>query len=129
MQEHKSNRFIRGALIVAGTFFLGLGILGIILPILPTTPFLLLSAACYSRSSDRFYKWLMGNRWFGKYISNYRAGKGIPVRAKIVAIIMLWTTISVSAFFFVTQPIIRFILLIITISVTIHLLLIKNTKK
>ena len=128
MQEHKSNRFIRGALIVAGTFFLGLGILGIILPILPTTPFLLLSAACYSRSSDRFYKWLMGNRWFGKYISNYRTGKGISVKIKIVSIIMLWITISFSVFFIVTHPILRFILFIIAILVTMYLLLIKNTK-
>ena len=128
MQEQKSNRFIRGTLIVAGTFFLGLGILGIILPILPTTPFFLLSAACYSRGSERFYKWLMGNRWFGKYISNYRTGKGISVKIKIVSIIMLWITISFSIVFIVTHPILRFILFIIAILVTMHLLLIKNAK-
>ena len=128
MQEQKSNRFIRGTLIVAGTFFLGLGILGIILPILPTTPFLLLSAACYSRGSDRLYRWLIGNRWFGKYINNYRAGKGIPVKVKISVIIMLWITISFSIVFIVTHPILRFILFIIAILVTMHLLLIKNAK-
>lgn len=128
MRKQKSNRFIRGTLIVAGTFFLGLGILGIILPILPTTPFFLLSAACYSRGSERFYKWLMGNRWFGKYISNYRTGKGISVTIKIVSIIMLWITISFSVFFIVTHPILRFILFIIAILVTMYLLLIKNTK-
>ena len=127
MQEQKSNRFIRGTLIVAGTFFLGLGILGIILPILPTTPFLLLSAACYSRGSDRLYRWLIGNRWFGKYINNYRAGKGIPVKVKISVIIMLWITISFSIVFIVTHPILRFILFIIAVLVTRHLLLIKNT--
>ena len=127
MRKQKSNRFIRGTLIVAGTFFLGLGILGIILPILPTTPFFLLSAACYSRGSERFYKWLMGNRWFGKYISNYRTGKGISVTIKIVSIIMLWITISFSVFFIVTHPILRFILFIIAVLVTRHLLLIKNT--
>ena len=128
MQKQKSNRFIRGTLIVAGTFFLGLGILGIILPILPTTPFFLLSAACYSRGSERFYKWLMGNRWFGKYISNYRTGKGIPVKVKVGSITMLWFTISFSVFFIVTHPILRFILFIIAILVTMYLLLIKNTK-
>jgi hypothetical protein len=127
LQEQKSNRFIRGTLIVAGTFFLGLGILGIILPILPTTPFLLLSAACYSRGSDRLYRWLIGNRWFGKYINNYRAGKGIPVKVKISVIIMLWITISFSIVFIVTHPILRFILFIIAVLVTRHLLLIKNT--
>ena len=128
MRKQKSNRFIRGTLIVAGTFFLGLGILGIILPILPTTPFFLLSAACYSRGSERFYKWLMGNRWFGKYISNYRTGKGIPVKVKVGIITMLWFTISFSVFFIVTHPILRFILFIIAILVTMYLLLIKNTK-
>ena len=128
MRKQKSNRFIRGTLIVAGTFFLGLGILGIILPILPTTPFLLLSAACYSRGSDRLYRWLIGNRWFGKYINNYRAGKGIPVKVKISVIIMLWITISFSIVFIVTHPILRFILFIIAILVTMYLLLIKNTK-
>jgi hypothetical protein len=128
LRKQKSNRFIRGTLIVAGTFFLGLGILGIILPILPTTPFLLLSAACYSRGSDRLYRWLIGNRWFGKYISNYRTGKGISVKIKIVSIIMLWITISFSVFFIVTHPILRFILFIIAILVTMYLLLIKNTK-
>ena len=128
MRKQKSNRFIRGTLIVAGTFFLGLGILGIILPILPTTPFFLLSAACYSRGSERFYKWLMGNRWFGKYISNYRTGKGIPVKVKVGIITMLWFTISFSVFFIVTHPILRFILFIIAILVTMHLLLIKNAK-
>jgi|TARA_B100000315_G_scaffold146242_1_gene135186 hypothetical protein len=128
LQKQKSNRFIRGTLIVAGTFFLGLGILGIILPILPTTPFFLLSAACYSRGSERFYKWLMGNRWFGKYISNYRTGKGIPVKVKVGIITMLWFTISFSVFFIVTHPILRFILFIIAILVTMHLLLIKNAK-
>ena len=127
MQEQKYNRFIRGTLIVAGTFFLGLGILGIILPILPTTPFLLLSAACYSRGSDRLYRWLIGNRWFGKYINNYRTGKGIPVKVKISVIIMLWITISFSIVFIVTHPILRFILFIIAVLVTRHLLLIKNT--
>jgi len=127
LRKQKSNRFIRGTLIVAGTFFLGLGILGIILPILPTTPFLLLSAACYSRGSDRLYRWLIGNRWFGKYINNYRAGKGIPVKVKISVIIMLWITISFSIVFIVTHPILRFILFIIAVLVTRHLLLIKNT--
>ena len=128
MQEHKSNKFIRGVLIVAGTFFLGLGVLGIILPILPTTPFLLLSAACYSRGSNRFYKWLIGNRWFGKYISDYRSGKGIPIRAKIIAVITLWATILFTVFTIVTHPILRLILFIIAISVTIHLLMTKNAK-
>lgn len=129
MSARKPNRFIRGALIVFGTFFLGLGVLGIVLPILPTTPFLLLSAACYSRGSDRFYKRLISNRWFGNYIRNYREGRGIPLRVKMFAIAVLWATISFTAFFVVTHPIVRFLLIIIAVGVTTHLLLIKASEQ
>lgn len=128
MHVQNSNRLIRGILIFFGTLFLGLGILGIILPILPTTPFLLLSAACYSRSSDRFYKWLLRNRFFGKYIKNYREGKGISLKIKIFVITILWISILFSSFFFVTSPIIKLILIIIAIGVTIHILLMKTSK-
>ena len=74
-----SNKFFRYLLIISGTIFLGFGIVGIFLPILPTTPFLLLSAACYARSSQRFYYWLMNNKWFGNYIKNYNEGRGVPL--------------------------------------------------
>ena len=63
--------WIRILLIIAGTFFVGIGIVGIFVPVLPTTPFLLLAAACYERSSQRFYSWLLNNKWFGNYIRNY----------------------------------------------------------
>ena len=116
-------------MIILGTLFLGLGILGIILPILPTTPFLLLSAACYSRGSDRFYKWLLRNRYFGKYIRNYREGKGISLNIKIFAIIILWFSMSFTSFFIVTLTIVRILLVIIAIAVTIHLSLMKTYKK
>ena len=74
-----SNKFFRFLLIIAGTIFLVFGIIGIFLPILPTTPFLLLAAACYARSSKRFYNWLMNNKWFGNYIKNYNEGRGVPL--------------------------------------------------
>lgn len=66
------KEFVRILLIVCGTLSLALGILGIFLPVLPTTPFLLLAAACYARSSKRFYHWLMNTPWCGEYIHNYR---------------------------------------------------------
>ncbi len=66
-------------LIVAGTICVCLGVAGIFLPLLPTTPFLLLAAVCYAGSSPRFYHWLMNNRWFGRYIKNYREGKGLTL--------------------------------------------------
>ncbi len=73
------NRIIRTLLIVCGTLCVGLAVVGIFVPILPTTPFLLLAAVCYARSSQRFLAWLLTNRWFGSYIKNYREGRGIPV--------------------------------------------------
>ena len=88
----------RGFLITAGTLSVGVGIVGIFVPLLPTTVFLLLAAACYVRSSNRLYRWLLTNRVTGSYIANYLAGKGIPARAKATSICVLWITLAVSAF-------------------------------
>jgi hypothetical protein len=112
-------------LIVIGTFFVGLGILGIILPVLPTTPFFLLAAALYSRSSDKFYNWLVRNRWFGKYISDYREGKGVPRKVKLSSITFLWCTIIVSVIL-IDVSWIRILLILIATGVTAHILLIRT---
>ena len=124
-----SNRFFRYLLIIAGTIFLGFGIIGIFLPVLPTTPFLLLTAACYARSSKRFYDWLMNNKWFGTYIKNYREGRGVPLKFKIFTISLLWITILVSVFFVINNYWVKIILILIAIGVTIHILTIKTYKK
>lgn len=84
MKRFKS--FIFGVL---GTIFLALGILGMVLPLLPTTPFLLLAAYCYAKSSERLYGLLTENRYLGRYIKDWRDGKGIPLKSKITAIVML----------------------------------------
>lgn len=124
-----SNRFIRKVLIVAGTVFVALGVLGIFLPILPTTPFLLLAAACYARSSERFYNWLLNNKWFGEYIRNYREGKGVPLKAKVSSISMLWITIMFSVVFVVHVLFVRIVLILIAIGVTVHILHIRTLKQ
>ncbi len=123
-----SNKIFRYLLIIAGTAFLVFAIVGIFIPILPTTPFLLLAAACYARSSPRFYNWLMDNRWFGKYIKNYREGRGIPLKFKIFTISLLWVTILTSIYFITKNVWIEIILITIAISVTIHILTIKTYK-
>ena len=87
----------RGFLITAGTLSVGVGIAGIFVPLLPTTVFLLLAAACYVRSSERLYRRLLTNRVTGSYVANYRAGNGIPARAKATSICVLWVTLTVSA--------------------------------
>lgn len=116
-------------LIFFGSFFLIIGIIGIFIPILPTTPFLLLSAACYARGSEKFYNWLINNKWLGEYIKNYQKGRGIPLNIKILAISLLWITIVFSTIVVVSNYLIQIILIIIAIAVTIHILTIKTMKK
>ncbi len=95
------------------------------LPVLPTTPFLLLAAACFLRSSPRFHQWLLNNRVLGLYIRDYCSGNGIPLRAKIISISLLWLTIGY-AVIFVIEPIwLRVLLLAIAIGVSVHIISIR----
>jgi len=118
----------RRLLIVAGTLSTGLGIIGIFIPILPTTPFLLLAAACYMRSSERFYQWLINNRVFGAYIRSYIEGRGMPVRMKIFTILLLWLAIGLSIAFGIQNIVVRIVLICVAIGVTTHICLIKKRK-
>jgi len=120
--------WLRILLIIAGTFFVGLGIVGILVPVLPTTPFLLLAAACYARSSQRFYGWLLNNKWFGSYIRNYLERKGVPLRVKVVTVTLLWITIGSSVAFAVEILVVKWILVLIAIGVSIHILSVRTLK-
>ena len=104
----------------------GLGIIGIFVPILPTTPFLLLAAACYMRSSERFYRWLTSNRVFGAYVRNYIEGRGMPLRIKVFTILLLWLAIGLSITFAVESLVIRIVLVSIAVGVTVHIVLIRK---
>jgi uncharacterized membrane protein YbaN (DUF454 family) len=108
--------------IVAGTISLGLGAAGIFLPILPTTPFLLLSAACYYKGSERMHRWLLNNRLFGSYIRNYKEGKGISQAGKVITIFLLWIAICFSTLLMVNNYIVQIVLFAIAIAVTIHVI-------
>ena len=122
-----TGKLKRRLLTAAGTISTAIGIVGIFVPLLPTTPFLLLAAACYLRSSQKFYGWLLNNRFIGAYLRNYLQGKGMPRKIKIITILLLWLTITCSIIFAVQGLIIRVLLLIIAIGVSIHILLIKAT--
>jgi uncharacterized membrane protein YbaN (DUF454 family) len=124
-----TRRWVRVLLIVAGTVSTGLGILGIFVPLLPTTPFLLLAAILYARSSDRLYHWLLYNRWFGSYIRNYLQKRGIPLRAKVFTLVLLWVVIGCSAAFAVESFVARLILVLIAIGVSIHVLTLRTLKE
>lgn len=111
---------------ILGTLSLALGILGIFLPLLPTTPLLLLAAALYFRSSPRMYEWLLNQKHLGHYIRNFRENKAIPLRAKIVSISLIWITMLYCAFFIVPFLWLKIILVVIAAGVTYHILSFKT---
>jgi uncharacterized protein len=121
--DDAGSRVKRVLLVVAGTLFVALGLVGVVLPVLPTTPFLLLAAACYVRSSRRLYRWLLTNRFFGEYIRRFRDGEGIPLATKIWAIMLLWLSLGSSALLAVPARLwwVRLILLVVGIGVTNHI--------
>lgn len=118
----------RAIYIGLGFVSLGFGVLGIALPLLPTTPFLLLSLWLFSRSSDHWRRWLLTNRYFGKYLDDYAHKRGVPIRVKACALVTLWGCIIYSALCVVTLLWVKILLLAIAAGVTIHLCMIKNRK-
>jgi hypothetical protein len=120
------KRPTRALLIAGGTLCVVSGILGMFLPLLPTTPFLLLAAICYARSSQRCYNWLVTNRWCGAYIRNYREGRGITLKHKVFTVSLLWLTMGYTAWFALSLWWMKLILFGIAIGVTVHLMKIKT---
>ena len=106
-----------------------LGVIGIFLPMLPTTPFLLLSAALYLRSSKRLYNWLLTHKHLGPYIRNFYEKKAIPLRVKVVSIGMLWITLLYCTFFIATALWMKIMFISIAIGVSIHILKYKTLQK
>ena len=121
-KDDVGDKIKRGVFFLLGVVFLILGGVGVFMPILPTTPFLLLSAACFYKSSRRMHNWILHNRWFGDYIRNYSEGKGISSKAKLSTLILLWALILYSIFWVVNNLFIQLALLTIAIGVTIHLI-------
>ncbi len=113
---------------IAGTLSLILGLIGVVLPVLPTTPFLLLTAACYVRSSDKLYAWLMNHKWFGEHIRNYREKKAIRLSSKVIALSSLWLTILYSIFFVVKTIYMQLLLAAIVLAVSAHILHFKTLR-
>ena len=132
----KWMKIIGGLWFIAGTICLVLGAIGIVLPILPTTPFLLASAACYYKSSPKMHKWLLNNKWFGDYIKNYQEGKGIPRKTKLTALTVLWVTIGISTIFFLDRILppflvlpMQLIMIIVAVLVTVYMIKLPTYKK
>ncbi len=117
-----TNTALRWTLLVSGFLATALGVIGIFLPVLPTVPFLLLALACFARSSERFYNWLLDHAHFGPIIRPYINGKGMTRASKVKAIALIWVSISLSAFYLVEIDWVRWLLLLICCSVTLYLL-------
>lgn len=122
-------RAIRSLLVAAGVICVGLGIAGVFVPLLPTTPFLLLAAACFIRSSERFYRWLTTNRWMGSYIRNYMEHRATTRATKVGSITMLWCCLGLAGAFFTESWVVRSLLLIIGVGVTVHLTSLKTVRR
>ena len=119
------GRIKKTLLIVAGVVSLTLGGIGVFLPLLPTTPFVLLAAGCFAGSSPAMHRWLCRSRFFGEYIENYRTNAGVSKSIKIRAIVFLWSGLALSAAV-VHKPLVRVILAVVGICVSTHLLMMKT---
>ncbi|MDK9711523.1 YbaN family protein [Acidaminobacter sp.] len=120
-----SSRLKKHLLILAGSLALILGIIGVVLPVLPTTPFLLLASYCYMRSSKRLYDWLMNHKILGPYLYDYITYRGVRRKARTAALSMLWLTLSISMIL-VDHFHIRLLLVFIGVAVSIHLFTLKT---
>lgn len=113
---------VRWLLLVTGWGAVVLGVIGIFLPLLPTTPFLLLAAACFVRTSGRFYQWLLNHPRLGPYVLGYLDGKGLPLKAKLYTLLLMWGSLLVSAFVILDSRYARVLLPLIGVGVTVYIL-------
>jgi uncharacterized membrane protein YbaN (DUF454 family) len=121
-----SNKLVKGLLISAGSLSLMVGIVGILVPVLPTTPFLLLTALCYMRSSERLYNALLRNRLTGSYVRNYLEGLGMTVKTKVLTLTLLWLILGATIWLAPINLIITLVLLAVGIGVTVHILRVRK---
>ena len=106
---------------IVGVLAVLLGLIGIFVPLLPTTPFLLLAAACFARGSQRLHGWLLNNGLFGRFLRDYEQGKGIPARAKVIALLMMWSSLVLAMWRYESLTV-RLVLLATGAGVSIYLL-------
>ncbi len=95
----KTNGFYRILWLIFGLIFLGIGMIGVVIPGLPTTIFMIIAVACFYRSSQRLYDWVINHKYFGEHVKNFREGRGMPKKAKFMAIGTMWVFVSISVLF------------------------------
>lgn len=121
---------VRTLLIIIGSLALALGLIGVFIPVLPSTPFILLATACFCRSSRKLYIWLLQNPLFGKTLRRYHAGQGISLKAKLIAQGLVVISIGFSALFVIPERLwfVKLLLGFVAVAVITHIALIKATK-
>jgi uncharacterized protein len=120
--KHVKNPLLRWVLIVCGWLAVTGGLVGIFLPLIPTVPFLLLAVACFARSSERFHRWLVEHNHLGPLLRNYLKGAGIPLRAKTIAVGMVWVSFPATTFFFARDLWLKTLLIAVAVVLTLYLL-------
>ena len=115
-------------LTILGMISLGLAILGIFLPVLPTTPLLLLAAALFLRSNKRLYDWLLNHPRLGPYITNFMVHRSIPLKIKVISVSMVWITLLNCAIFVAEHWLFRLFFILLATAITIHILSYKTQK-
>ncbi len=111
-----------------GTLFVGFGAVGIFLPLLPTTPFLLLAAGCFAKGSPRAYRWLTENRFFGSHLKSYREGRGISRRGKIASLSSLYLVLGLSVLLMQVDLLGAVVLLGVAVAVSLHILTLRTAE-
>lgn len=120
-----ASRLRKYLLLAAGSLFLAIGVAGVFIPLLPTTPLLLISAYCYMRSSERLYHWLIHHKILGAYIYNYITYRALPKRAKVSALVFLWLMLTISILC-ISNLHAEILLVVVGLGVSIHLLALKT---
>jgi uncharacterized membrane protein YbaN (DUF454 family) len=119
----------RIGLIVLGTLALGAGVVGLVLPVLPTTPFLLIAMGCYVRGSEQLYDWLRRHPRLGPSIQGYVEKKSIPLRVKVLSLAVAWVVLGGTALFVVERLPLKLLLIAVAVAKTVFMVRIKTYKK
>lgn len=112
---------LRYTLLLAGSLSVVVGVIGAFVPLLPTTPFMLVAAACFARSSERFHRWLLEHRWFGPPVRDWHEYRGLRRRTKWIAIVTMAATLTASIVLFVTHPYLRLGLAVLGVALAVYL--------
>jgi hypothetical protein len=132
IQDESTNRPLRPgmriALTVIGTISVALAVVAALLPVLPSTPFVVIAAVCYGRSSDRLYRRLMSSRIIGENYRNLRTGRGLPLRVKLSALMLAWLMLGFAALFLVENPLIKGFLIALAVVKTVVMFRIRTMK-